>query len=104
VTAARNARSRAAFAAAHMRQALASPAAVALLVVRLRAHALNEIYATNLTPFAPQPRTRRARPGSCTRAAAMNVPSQTLYIQNINEKTKKQGACGRRAARTPALL
>jgi hypothetical protein len=27
----------------------------------------------------------------------MNVPSQTLYVQNLNEKTKKQGAsptCG----------
>jgi hypothetical protein len=22
----------------------------------------------------------------------MNVPSQTLYLQNLNEKTKKQGA------------
>jgi hypothetical protein len=34
----------------------------------------------------------------------MNVPSQTLYIQNINEKTKKQGACGQRAAHACAPL
>jgi hypothetical protein len=30
----------------------------------------------------------------------MNVPSQTLYIQNLNEKTRKQGErCARYALR-----
>ena len=33
----------------------------------------------------------------------MNVPSQTLYVQNLNEKTKKQGASRRRRASRPLL-
>ena len=50
--------------------------------------ALASVQQTYALPSPSRPRARRFG----VLRAAMNVPSQTLYVQNLNEKIKKQGA------------
>ena len=56
-----------------------------------RPHAAPPGHTLRALPSLSSPAGRALRERVRTAHAAMNVPSQTLYVQNLNEKTKKQG-------------